>query len=226
VNTTLTPEMKVGQLAAEYPLATRVFARHQIDYCCGGGRPLAEVCRTKGLDPARVLTEIEQEIAPADRDVQRWIDAPLGALIDHILTDYHRPLYEELPRLEAMVQKVARVHGDKEPVRLPELLSVFTSLKAELEDHFTKEEAVLFPMINRGEGGGAQGPVAVMLREHDDAGDALRRIRELTDDYTPPEGACNTWRALWYGLAALETSLHEHIHLENNILFPRALAGA
>ena len=225
MNTALTPEIPIGRLAAEHPLATRVFARYRIDYCCGGGRPLDEVCRTKGLDPARVLDEVYKEIAPSGTDMHRWDDAPLPELIDHILTAYHLPLHEELPRLEAMAEKVARVHGDKDPERLPALLAVFRGLKAELDSHLTKEEAILFPMIRRGQGAGAHGPVAVMLREHDEAGDALRQLRELTDDYTVPEGACNTWRALWFGLAALETALHEHIHLENNILFPRALAA-
>ena len=221
----MTPETPVGQLAAEFPLATRVFARHQIDYCCGGGRPLGEVCSAKGLDTERVLTEIREEIVPADAHVERWVDAPLGEVITHILDTYHRSLHEELPRLDAMAQKVARVHGDKDPTRLPALQLVVGELRAELEDHMMKEEMILFPMIRRGQGADAQGPVAVMLREHTDTGEALRRLRELTNDYSVPAGACNTWRALWYGLAALETSLHEHIHLENNILFPRALAA-
>jgi regulator of cell morphogenesis and NO signaling len=225
VNTTITADVPVGKLAAEFPLATRVFARHQIDYCCGGGRPLGDVCNAKGLDPAVLLNEIQQEIAPADADVSRWTDAPLEALIDHIVNTYHRSLTEELPRLDAMAQKVVRVHGEKDPVRLPELSTVLSGLRAELEHHMLKEEGVLFPMIRRGQGRGALGPVAVMLREHTESGDALRRLRELTDDYTVPEGACNTWRALWHGLAALESSLHEHIHLENNVLFPRALDG-
>jgi regulator of cell morphogenesis and NO signaling len=218
--------MPVGQLAAEFPLATRVFARHQIDYCCGGGRPLGDVCNAKGLDPARLLDEIQKEIAPADGNAVRWVDASLDALIDHILHTYHRSLNEELPRLDAMAQKVARVHGEKDPVRLPRLSVVLGELRAELEHHMLKEEQILFPMIRRGQGGGAQGPISVMLREHNEAGDALRELRELTDGYTVPAGACNTWRALWYGLAALESSLHEHIHLENNVLFPRALDAA
>ena len=226
MNTTITADMPVGQLAAEFPLATRVFARHQIDYCCGGGRPLGDVCSAKGLDPARLLDEIRQEIAPADGNAGRWIEAPLDALIDHILNTYHRSLAEELPRLDAMAQKVARVHGEKDPVRLPQLSIVVGELRAELENHMLKEEQILFPMIRRGQGGGAQGPIAVMLREHKETGDALRQLRDLTDGYTVPEGACNTWRALWYGLAALESSLHEHIHLENNVLFPRALDAA
>jgi regulator of cell morphogenesis and NO signaling len=220
----MTSAIPVGELAAQHPLATRVFARHQIDYCCGGGQPLGDVCAAKGLDANRILDEIRQEIAPPEMPVNRWDTAPLGELIAHILVTFHGPLREELERLAGMADKVVRVHGDKDPVRLRELLAVFDGLKAELDDHMMKEEAILFPMVLRGQGGGAKGPVAVMLREHQEAGDALRRLRELTDDYTVPEGACTTWRALWFGLAALEASLHEHIHLENNILFPRALA--
>lgn len=215
----------VGELAARHPLATRVFARHHIDFCCGGGRPLGDVCEKQGLDVDAVLSEIENELAPAE-DRQRWDLAPLGTLIDHIVNRYHLALREELPRLEAMARKVARVHGDKDPERLEALLQTFLILKAELDEHMLKEEQVLFPMIRRGHGAGADHPIAVMVREHQGAGDGLNRIRVLTGDYTVPPEACNTWRALWHGLEALETDLHEHIHLENNILFPRALARA
>jgi regulator of cell morphogenesis and NO signaling len=223
VNTTINADILIGQLAATNPLATRVFARHQIDYCCGGGRPLGEVCREKGLDIDRVLTEIQSEIADPGFDADRWEQAPLGALIDHIVSRFHDPLREELPRLEAMARKVARVHGDKDPERLAALVSVYLGLKAELEQHMVKEEAILFPMIKRGQGAHTAGPVDVMVHEHAEVGNALRDLRSLTGDYTVPEGACNTWRALWFGLEALEMDLHEHIHLENNILFPRAL---
>ncbi|MHC4959094.1 MAG: iron-sulfur cluster repair di-iron protein [Planctomycetota bacterium] len=221
----ITSETTVGRLATEHPLATRVFARHGIDYCCGGGRPLAEACDAKGLDTDTVLAEIRKELEAPDATEQRWDEAPLGDLIDHILETYHRPLDEELPRLDAMARKVHAVHGDKDPERLAGIESVFAGLKAELEQHMAKEEQILFPMIRQGQGAMAGGPVSVMEHEHDSAGAALRRLRELTNGYEVPEGACNTWRALWHGLAALETSLHQHIHLENNILFPRALAG-
>ena len=224
MNTTINADILIGQLAATNPLATRVFARHQIDYCCGGGRPLGEVCREKGLDIDRVLSEIQSEIAAPGFDASRWEQAPLGALIDHIVSRFHEPLHEELPRLEAMARKVARVHGDKDPERLAALVTVYLGLKDELEQHMIKEEAILFPMIKRGQGAGAAGPVDVMIHEHAEVGNALRDLRMLTDDYTVPEAACNTWRALWFGLEALETDLHEHIHLENNILFPRAIA--
>jgi regulator of cell morphogenesis and NO signaling len=122
-----------------------------------------------------------------------------------------------------MARKVLEVHRDKEPEMLTELLSVVLGLKADLEPHMMKEEMILFPMIEGGRGSMADGPIAVMREEHDLVGTTLKRLRELTRDYEVPAQACNTWRALWHGLAALERELHEHIHLENNILFPRAL---
>jgi regulator of cell morphogenesis and NO signaling len=220
----ITTETTVGQLATEQPLATRVFARYRIDYCCGGGRPLSEVCAQKGLDLDAVLAEIAKETEATGDSGVRWDQAPLTDIIDHILVTFHKPLCEELPRLEAMARKVAEVHGDKDP-RLAEIRSVVVGLKAEMFDHMAKEEQILFPMINRGQGAMAGGPVSVMLDEHDSAGNALSRLRELTDGFVPSEQACNTWRALWAGLAALEAATHQHIHIENNILFPRALAG-
>ena len=223
-STSLTRDMPVGELAARHPLATRVFARHHIDFCCGGGRPLADVCEMKGLDVETVMQEIGREVSPQETIV-RWDLSPVGELIDYILVKYHASLREELPRLEAMARKVAQVHGDKDPERLPRLVQAVLELKAELESHMLKAEGILFPMIRSGSGTGADGPIAVMMREHEEAGDQLRLIRELTNNYTVPAEACNTWQALWRGLEALETDLHDHIHLENNILFPRALDG-
>lgn len=221
----ITSETKVGQLAAQHPLATRVFARHGIDFCCGGGEELGVVCAGKGLQTEVIVAEITKELEAADETADRWEDGTLGELIDHILVTYHQPLYEELPRLESMSRKVLDVHRDKDPERLSELFSVYLTIQAELKQHMMKEEQVLFPMIRQGQGAQAGRPIAVMEHEHEAVGGALRRMRELTDDYTVPGEACNTWRALWHGLEALEKDLHLHIHLENNILFPRALAG-
>jgi regulator of cell morphogenesis and NO signaling len=215
---------KIGQIATEYPLATRVFARHGIDFCCGGGKPLGQVCEQKGIEVAQVIAEIEKEVSTTDEPQVRWDQAPLEALIEHILDTYHAPLREELPRLEAMAEKVLKVHGDKDPEMFSGLVRVFAGLKNELDQHMAKEEQILFPMILSGQGASASGPVSVMEQEHDSAGEALRRIRELTHDYQVPDEACTTWRALWHGLAELEAAMHRHIHLENNILFPRALA--
>jgi regulator of cell morphogenesis and NO signaling len=216
-------DSQVGSIAAEHPIATRVFARLGIDYCCGGGIPLSAACESRGLDTVRVMEEIERELSPVAGSGESWTEAPLEDLVTHILDAYHRPLREELKRLEAMARKVLQVHHDKEPEMLPELVSVYLGLKSELEMHMQKEEQILFPMIRRGQGFLADGPISVMKFEHEDTGSALKRLRELTNDYEVPTRACNTWRALWHGLAALEESLHQHIHLENNILFPRAL---
>lgn len=222
---TISRDTQVGQLAAHYPLATRVFARHGIDFCCGGGQPLTTVCKTKGLDVETILAEIEATLDDTASPAEHWNEAPLGELIDHILVNFHRPLYEELPRLESMARRVLEVHHDKDPKRLISLVNVFLGLESELKQHMLKEEQVLFPMIKQGQGRQTEAPIAVMEQEHESAGTALKKLRVLTDDYEVPAEACNTWRALWHGLAALESDLHQHIHLENNILFPRALAG-
>jgi regulator of cell morphogenesis and NO signaling len=222
---TINAATPVGTIATDYPIATRVFARHQIDFCCGGGRPIGEVCESKGLDTAAMLQELRAELEEDSTDPENWNEAPIPELIEYIVTNYHRALEEELPRLEFMARKVLRVHGDKMPEVLPELVSTLLELRSELEDHMEKEEKIVFPMLLKGEGAVATGPIDVLEDEHTAAGKALRHLRELTDDYRVPDGACNTWRALWHGLAALEVSLHQHIHLENNILFPRSLAS-
>jgi regulator of cell morphogenesis and NO signaling len=218
----LTIETPVGEIASNFPLSTRVFARHNIDFCCGGGAPLQKACEKRGLNANDILDEINKELVEINTSTN-WNEAPLTDLIEHIVSTYHTALKEELPRLEAMAIRVNHVHGDKDPARLQAIETIFIALKTELLEHMMKEEQILFPMIANGQGAMASGPVSVMEHEHDSAGDALRKLRELTNDFTPPEIACNTWRALWHGLAALEQDTHQHIHLENNILFPRAL---
>lgn len=221
----LSPEYTVGAIATDHPLSTRVFSRHGIDFCCGGGIPLKQACEKQKLDFDAIMAEIANEIAERPDTASQWKDAPLPELIDHIIATYHIPLLQELPRLEAMAQKVYKVHGDKDPAMFGELCAVLFALSHELRDHMAKEEQILFPLIKRGMGANAGCPISVMEHEHDSAGNSLRRLRELTNGYQPAEGACNTWRALWHGLGALEKELHDHIHLENNILFPRALAS-
>lgn len=222
---TIRPETPVGRIAAEHPIATRVFARHQIDFCCGGGKPIEDVCVKRGLDVTAVLAEIDEELAGDTADLEDWNNAPSSELIGHIVNAYHRPLDEELPRLEFMARKVLRVHGDKMPEVLPALLTTLLALQADLKDHMAKEEELLFPAVLDGSGTAGTAPIEELEDEHAVAGDAVRRLRELTDDYRVPDGACNTWRALWHGLAELESAMHQHIHLENNVLFPRIGIG-
>ena len=219
---TITNDTTVASVATRHPLATRVFARHGIDFCCGGGNSLAVACTRNGVDIAQVVEELEREIASEPAETIRWDEQPIGALIDHILDAYHAPLREELPRIDEMMRKVHRVHGDKDQARFDELLSTFQAIRADIDQHLVKEEEILFPMIRNGNGAMAMGPMHVMELEHDTLAGLLQKTRELTGDFAVPEGACNTWRALWAGLEDLERSLHEHIHLENNVLHPRA----
>ena len=218
----ITADSTVGTVATKHPLATRVFARHGIDFCCGGGQPLAAACEVKGIDVEQVLGEIEHEIAGHEVEEVRWDEQPLDALIDHILAVYHQPLREELPRIEEMMRKVHRVHGDKDQARFDALLEAVLAIKNDIDQHLPKEEEILFPMIKAGQGGMAMGPMHVMETEHETLGALLRNVRSLTNGYVVPAEACNTWRALWVALEDLERSLHEHIHLENNVLHPRA----
>lgn len=220
----ITPQSKVGEIAAQHPMATQVFARHGIDFCCGGGVPLEQACTERGLDTPQVLDEIEKALATGDSNLEHWNEAPVPDLVRHIVHAYHVPLREELPRLEWMLRKVNRVHGHRDPERLASLLSTFLKLEGELLDHMAREEDVLFPeMVHHGEH--AVVPVEPFVDDHKEAGEALATIRALTDDFQVPDPACNTWRALWHGLEALERSMHQHIHLENNILFPRVTAA-
>ncbi len=219
----------VGQLVAERPGRARVFEEYGIDYCCGGGKPLAEACRARGLDSSAVLAAIadsDQQPAEAERD---WREAGLTELVDHIQETHHVFMKRELPRLGGMMEKVYQAHRERHP-ELLQLQNVFEQLRAEIELHLMKEERVLFPIIRQMEHatsmpsfhcGSVQNPISVMVHEHDQAGAALATMRELTAGYTPPEDACNTYRALLDGLAQMEADLHRHIHKENNILFPR-----
>lgn len=215
---------QIGQLAVQYPAVTKIFSRYKIDFCCKGNVSLQESCNKKGLNTEQIIEEIQDILNTPTENIDNWKNASLSDLIDHILVTYHRPLDTELPRLLEMAERVLTVHKDKAPEMLSELAQSVSNLKAELEPHMNKEEQILFPMIKNGQAAMAQGPINVMLQEHDIAGDILKRIRELTNDFQVPENACNTWRALWHGLADIEDSLHIHIHLENNILFPRALS--
>lgn len=213
----------LSDLATTYPGATRVFLARGLDFCCKGRRPLAEACREKSLDPVEIASAIEREEKTAG-DLTAWSAEPLDALVRFIVARYHDRLRSEIPELVLMADKVERVHADKGscPRGLAQHLR---SAQAAVIDHLEKEEKVLFPMIVGGHGAMVSGPVFVMEREHDDHGRALARTRELTNDLTPPAEACATWRALYLRLAQLETELMEHIHLENNVLFPRALAA-
>ena len=218
----LDPSTPLGTLATEHPVSTRVFMRYGLDFCCGGAQSLADACAAAGLDASAVLAEIEAAAGP-EGAAPSWAERPVAELVDFIVTRYHEPLRRDLPGLLEAARKVERVHASK-PACPKGLADHIERMAQELDDHLAKEERVLFPAIRSGHvGPGLTAPVQVMRVEHDEHGANLRRLRELAHDFDPPAEACRTWRALYEGLAHLEAELMEHVHLENNVLFPRVL---
>jgi regulator of cell morphogenesis and NO signaling len=230
----LTADALVADIASTQPATIAVFQRHHIDFCCGGKIPLQEACQHAGVNTAVVMEELQAALSPV-ADTTDLPVADLTTLIGHIQQRYHQPLREELPRLAAMLARVVSRHGDRHGATLLPLQRVFEHLQAELLSHMAKEDAVLFPAIVALESGPAEArpsggwlaqPIHAMEADHEAAGAALARMRELTGSYTPPAGACPTFRGLYFGLWQLEQDMHVHIHLENNILFPRAASLA
>jgi regulator of cell morphogenesis and NO signaling len=224
----------IGDIVAADFRTAAVFERFGIDFCCGGRRSVAEACRSVAADPGEViaaLSTLPQDLA--EDDTSRW---PVNRLIDHIVATHHGYVRRALPAISRHLAKLHEVHGERHP-ELSRVADVWREAAAELTQHMMKEEQVLFPYIRvlaardpRRPGvlscpfGTVENPIRMMEREHQDAGDALRVIRTLTDDYTPPADGCTTYRVCMAELAAFEQDLHRHVHLENNVLFPRAVA--
>ncbi|MBX2927718.1 MAG: iron-sulfur cluster repair di-iron protein [Saprospiraceae bacterium] len=221
-------------VAADYRTAA-VFKQFGIDFCCGGKRSIEQVCLQKGIDPVLLEQALEQAQRSEGRPAMNPDAWELSFLADYIVNKHHVYVQERLPQLVEYADKVARVHGEKFPPNL-EVAALVSTLRDELTAHMLKEEKILFPYVKvmekaRKAGhavpvpsfGTAAGPVNVMEAEHEVAGEILSRLREITGDYALPAEACNTWRVLWSLLAEFEEDLHEHVHLENNILFPKAL---
>lgn len=221
----------VGQLVAAQPARANIFDEFGIDYCCGGKLTLEEACRRKGVRLNELLERLENNtpVSPQEKD---WSQQSLKELMNHIVFHYHRPLQHQLPRVLQLAQKVADAHGKNHP----EILQVFHLLKefsSQLELHMHKEEMILFPAINAleegnvlvnvGCGGSIEMPIAVMTQEHDEAGAALDNFTKLTNNFTPPDDACNSFRVLLHALATIKTDMKAHVHKENSILFPGAM---
>ncbi|HKM48965.1 MAG TPA: iron-sulfur cluster repair di-iron protein [Terriglobales bacterium] len=233
----ITVEKTVRELALENPGATRVFEKLGIDYCCGGNKSLEEACRTANLPMNEVLDSLEVAGQPAHA-VQKdhtWPSELLADLVAHITSTHHKYTREEIARLGPLFDKVCSKHGNNHP-ELQQIRASFQGLAQELTMHMMKEEMVLFPYIVRMEEsvlqkepvlpppfGSVQNPISMMEHEHDSAGNALRAMREASAGYTPPADACISFQTLYKALVSFEADLHQHIHLENNILFPRAI---
>ena len=224
----------VREIAVEMPQATRVFEKLGIDYCCGGSKSLEQACSGANVRVSEVMQSLETAARPSTEP--DWNSGDLGKLVAHIVTTHHNYVKSEVPRLEALIGKVCGVHGKNHP-ELLQVQNVFRALGGELSMHMMKEENILFPYVVRMEEavrsgqrsarppfGSVENPIHMMLMEHDSAGDALRELRRLTNDYAPPADACISYQTLYRALLDFEADLHQHIHLENNILFPRAIA--
>jgi regulator of cell morphogenesis and NO signaling len=227
--TGIAAERSLAELVTAVPGAARVLERFALDYCCGGQERLGDACARRGVDPAAVLAALA-ELAPGPEP--DWASMPPERLVDHLEASHHAFLRGELPRLGALAQKVAAVHGRRHP-ELEEALATLAALRADLEPHLLKEERVLFPMIRElaaaarmpaFHSGSLRNPISVMRVEHDRVGELFARLRARTGGYRTPADGCASYRALFEGLAELEADTHLHVHKENNLLFPAVLA--
>lgn len=229
-----TPERTVADCVTENIKASHVFKKYGIDFCCGGGISIQKACEKYGVD-YELLADDLKSIGNADDKGTDYNSLPLDELIDHIVEKHHKYVEANIPLLLQYTNKVARVHGANSP-ELVKVYELFEQVAGELASHLKKEELILFPFIKKMVAAEQEGttidvphfstvenPIKMMEVEHEDAGDIFKEIARLTNDYTPPAHACNTYRALFDKLDEFEQDLHEHIHLENNILHPKAL---
>lgn len=226
----------VREIALNQPSSIRVFEQFGIDYCCGGRKSLAIACTEQDIEVGAVLAALASAASEPNPEQTDWSKSSLESLIGHIVSQHHEYVKKELPRLDELAQKVLAAHGSHR-LELAEIQSVLQGLDQELMQHLMKEEQILFPYIAQLERaqdtgsarphgcfGTVANPISMMVREHDGAGELLAELRKLSSNFTPPQDACPTYHAFYAGLSEFEQDLHQHIHLENNILFPRAIA--
>lgn len=224
----------VGSIVAENFKTAAVFQKHQIDFCCKGNIALKEACALSHANEEEVIQEIKQVLsvkATTSNDYNNW---PLDLLADYIEKKHHRFVVAQIPVVKGFLDKIVNVHGGKHP-ELIEVQKLFNQSADELSHHMIKEERILFPSVKEMIASGIKGqayspvfgtikrPIAVMMNEHENEGDRFREISKLTNNYTPPADACTTYKVTFEALKEFEKDLHTHIHLENNILFPKAL---
>ena len=235
---TITENTTVGDLVAADFRAAAVLSRFGIDFCCGGRRTLADACQARKIDATRVLTEVSAACASGAEPAPRFNEWEPQILVAYIVGNHHTYVRRSLPMVASHLRKLAATHGKVHP-ELLEVEELWAQVAGEMSAHMAKEEQVLFPHIvaladaaPRGEAvaappfGSIEVPIRMMEEEHDSAGEVMARIRALTSDYTPPADGCVTYRVCFQELLAFEQDLHAHVHLENNVLFPKARALA
>lgn len=232
----ITQKSIIGDLVAENYQTAKIFKKYKIDFCCQGGRTIEEACAKKRIETEKVVGELNEIVREKDSEFIDFKGWPLDLLIDYIEKKHHRYVEEQIGIIRPFLDKVAKVHGQHNP-ELLEIKELFSQAAEELAAHMKKEELILFPYIRKMEKAKrtdgkmepphfetVENPIKMMMHEHDAEGERFRRISELSDTYTPPAHACNTYRVSFALLKEFEEDLHMHIHLENNILFPKAAA--
>ena len=225
----------IGEIVAKDYRAATVFKNHAIDFCCNGNRTIAEACSEKELDANVILNELENALTESKAETTDFNSWPLDLLADYIEKKHHRYVEQKITEIKPYLEKITKVHGERHP-ELVEINGIFNLSAGELTMHMKKEELVLFPRIRKmteaknsrteilpAPFGTVQNPIAMMMQEHDHEGENFRKISALSQNYTAPEDACNTYRVSFSLLKEFEEDLHKHIHLENNILFPKAI---
>ena len=231
----LNPETKLKDIVSEYPQTAEVLERAGLDYCCGGNQTVSQACAHLGVTSEGLLDQLKDAAQQAGPQAENWKGRPLGELTRHIVSKHHEYVRGALPRIHEHLGKVLEVHGKNHP-EIAEIQGLFRRLGDELIQHMQKEEYVLFPYIERfvqalerglaaprPSFGTVRNPIAMMIKEHDSAGDLVNAIRRLTRDYQPPEDACTTFVLLYKELLEFDSDLRQHVHLENSVLFPRAV---
>ncbi len=231
----ITKETVIGDLVAKDYRTASVFKKHKIDFCCNGNRTIDEACNQREIDPSNLIQQLEEAMvsySPTASDYASW---PLDLLADYVEKKHHRYVETKIPEILPFLEKIIRVHGEHHP-ELAEVGELFEASAGELTMHMKKEELMLFPYIRKmvkakQEGttaqapfGTVQNPIRMMMHEHDTEGERFRKIAALTNNYEPPADGCNTYRVTFAMLKEFEEDLHLHIHLENNILFPKSIA--
>jgi regulator of cell morphogenesis and NO signaling len=230
---TFNSNQKIGEIVTKFPSAADIFKEYKIDFCCGGDRPLITAINEQGVNEAEILNKINASYEKLQSNLytnnRNWVEAPFDELVDHIVNVHHGYLYENLPKISELTTKILRVHGENHP-ELSKVHKLFHTVKMELDAHLIEEETIQYPAIKEYLRSNSEADLDKSINiinqlqdEHTGAGDILKELRRVTNDFKAPSDGCNTYKLTYAKLEEMESDIFQHIHLENNILFPRLL---